>query len=69
MMNDYFLRSLILQRHVQILAEVRAAQLLRLKRFRVTRANRSIGLVRTFLARLKNAMFVQPAVAEEGKRG
>ena len=67
-MNEYFLRSLIRQRHAQILAEVRATQPSQLARSRVTRANRSIRLFRSFITRLKKTMILQPTMADERRR-
>jgi len=66
-MNDYFLRILIRQRHEQILAEVRAARLLQPGRSRATRGNKSIRLLRSFFAQWKRPLVFQPPAADERK--
>ena len=66
-MNDYLLRILMRQRHEQILAEVRSAQLSQTGHSRVTRSNRSIRLFRSFFAQWKKRMVFQPLVTDERK--
>ena len=66
-MNDYFLRILIQQRHAQILAEVRAAQLSQLGHFRVISGKKPIRLFRSLFAQWKKPMLFQPPVSNERK--
>ena len=66
-MNDYFFRILIQQRHAQILAEVRAAQLSRLGRSRVIRGNKLIRLFHSFFARWKSPLVFRPPAADGRK--
>jgi hypothetical protein len=55
-MNDFFLKNWNLQRHEEILAEVRAAQLSQRGRSRVILASHSIRRFRSFYAKCKNFM-------------
>lgn len=64
-MNDYFLKILIQQRHESILAAVRGAQRLKPARTRVTHGNKVALLLRSFYSRCKSPMaFELPGAIE-----
>jgi len=66
-MNDFFLTILIRQRHEEILAEVRAAQLSQRGRFRVTLGNRLLRRFHSFYSKRKSPMAFEPPEAVERK--
>ncbi len=66
-MNDYLLRILIWQRHGEILAAVRGAQILQSVRSRVTPGNESLCRSRSFYSKCKGPMTLEPPGAVERK--
>jgi len=64
-MNDYFLKILMRQRHASILAAVRGVQRLKPARARVTHGNKVALLLRSFYSRCKSPMaFKLPGAIE-----
>ena len=67
-MNDYFLRSMMRQRHEQILAEVRAARLSQLDRPRMgCGLKKKICMFRSFFRQSKSSMVYKRPVLDERK--
>ena len=68
-MNDYFLRSMIRQRHEQIKSEIRSAQLSRLDRPRIEWGlKKMIRMFGSFLWQWKSTVFNGRPAFDERKR-
>ena len=66
-MNDYFLRILIQQRHGEILAAVRGAQLLQPVRTHIASDNKSLRRFHSIYSKRKSPMALEPIEAVERK--